>query len=69
MELLITGEQTEIDLGENQSDTSPYVNSSFIPVSYELLFLNMKKDNSTKFTNQKINRETNKTYHEDVEID
>ena len=59
----------EIDLGENQSDTNPYVNSSFVPVSYELLFLNMKKGSSTKFTVYKINPETNKPYHEDVEID
>lgn len=59
----------EVDLGEDQSDTNPYVSSSFVPVKYDLMFLNMQQGNKTRFSIYKRNPDTNQTYKEDIEID
>ena len=63
----ITG---ELDLTEDQSDTNPHVSNYFVPVSYEILFLNQARSrDGIKFKVQKQSPSNGRTYNETVEID
>ena len=55
-----------IDLTEDSSDTNPYVDNSFVPVRYQILFLNNKQKGKFTITKQD---ENNKLYQEEIEID
>ena len=59
-----------IELTTYSSDDDPSYTGTFIPIRYELLFINRDKVNKkTKFTVNKHDAETNKIYKEEIEID
>ena len=59
-----------IDLADDCSDVNPWVENSFIPTKYQLLFIkNNKKNDSNVFSITKQDEETNKLYEEEIEID
>ena len=60
----------EMDLATDQSDTNPYVQDSFIPVRYELMFLTQNRTGQkVHFKITKEDTDTGKTYDEEVELD
>ena len=60
----------ELDLTTDQSDTNPYITNAFIPVRYELVFLNKSQTkDGVKFHIKKQDPDSNKVFDEDVEID
>ena len=56
-----------IDLNTDCSDNNPWVNNSFTPTKYQLLFIHNKKvGKQTKFI---ITKQNDKLYEEEIEID
>ena len=63
----ITG---ELDLSEDQSDTNPYISNMFIPVRYEVQFIDMNKTNDgVHFRTKMQDMDTHEIYDDEVEID
>ena len=60
----------EIDLVEDQSDVSPVINNGFVPVGYEVMFINQyQTGNGVKFQTRRQDPDTHEIYTEDVELD
>ncbi len=63
----ITG---ELDLTEDQSDTNPVITNGFIPVRFEVLFINQDNTgNGVRFRTRRQDPDTHEIYTEDVEVD
>lgn len=63
----ITG---ELDLTEDQSDTNPVIMNEFIPVKFEVLFLNQDfTSTGVRFRTKRQDPETHEIYTEDIEGD
>ena len=60
----------DIDLSTNQSDSNPYVMKSFVPVRYQLMFLDINKSkDGVKFNIKKQDPKTKRIFNEEVELD